>query len=60
MSTTETFFEANLQLMYGTEVLQLAQRLVNQTDQYLGLGNLGTNMEGCSMHQQLLAAYRKV
>ncbi|MEI8363509.1 MAG: 30S ribosomal protein S12 methylthiotransferase accessory factor YcaO [Betaproteobacteria bacterium] len=55
-----TLFEANLQLMYGTKTLNQAQRLVNQTDQYFGLCHLGANMEGSHMHQQLLAAYRKV
>jgi len=53
-------FEANLALMYGKETLAQAQRLVNQEEQYFGLGNLGANMEASKMHQQLLAAYRKV
>ena len=53
-------YEANLQLMYGLETLQQAQKLVNGQHQYLGLGNLGSNMEGSLMHQQLLAAYGKV
>jgi ribosomal protein S12 methylthiotransferase accessory factor len=46
--------------MYGTETLQQAHRLINREDQYFGLANLGENMEGSHMHQQLLAAYRKV
>ncbi len=53
-------FEANLALMYGKETLTQAQRLVNREEQYFDLGNLGTNMEGSKMHQQLLAAYHKV
>ena len=53
-------FEANLQLMYGAETLQQAHRLIKQTEQYFGLGNLGKNMEGSKMHQQLLTAYGKV
>ncbi|MDI1362472.1 30S ribosomal protein S12 methylthiotransferase accessory factor YcaO [Methylotenera sp.] len=53
-------FEANLALMYGKDTLAQAQRLVNQEEQYFGLGNLGANMEASKMHQQLLAAYRKV
>jgi len=53
-------FEANLALMYGKETLSQAQRLVNLEEQYFGLGNLGANMEGSKMHQQLLAAYGKV
>lgn len=53
-------FTANLTLMYGAETLQLAQQLLNQEIQYLGLENLGVNMESSQMHQQLLAAYQKV
>ncbi|MEQ1598082.1 MAG: 30S ribosomal protein S12 methylthiotransferase accessory factor YcaO [Methylotenera sp.] len=53
-------FEENLQLMYGAETLQQAHKLINRKEQYLGLGNLGANMEGSKMHQQLLAAYGKV
>jgi len=53
-------FEKNLALMYGKETLAQAQRLVNQEEQYFGLENLGSNMEASKMHQQLLAAYRKV
>jgi ribosomal protein S12 methylthiotransferase accessory factor len=33
---------------------------VSQDEQYFGLENLGPNMEASKMHQQLLAAYRKV
>ncbi|MDI1300190.1 30S ribosomal protein S12 methylthiotransferase accessory factor YcaO [Methylotenera sp.] len=53
-------FEENLALMYGKETLAQARRLVNQEEQYFGLENLGANMEASKMHQQLLAAYRKV
>jgi ribosomal protein S12 methylthiotransferase accessory factor len=53
-------FETNLALMYGKDTLAQAQRLVNQEEQYFGLENLGPNMEASKMHQQLLAAYRKV
>ena len=53
-------FEANLQLMYGAETVQHAHKLIQQKEQYFGLGNLGENMEGSKMHQQLLAAYGKV
>ena len=57
---TSADFEANLQLMYGLETLQQAQQLVSGQHQYLSLDNLGANMEGSQMHQQLLAAYGKV
>ncbi len=53
-------YEVNLSLMYGAETLQQAQQLVSGEQQYLGLQNLGANMENCKMHQQLLAAYGKV
>ncbi len=53
-------FEANLQLMYSAEIVQQSHKLISQKEQYLGLGNLGVNMENCKMHQQLLAAYGKV
>jgi ribosomal protein S12 methylthiotransferase accessory factor len=53
-------FKANLKLMYGTQTLNQAEKLLNQTEQYFGLINLGENMQGSRMHQQLLAAYGKV
>jgi ribosomal protein S12 methylthiotransferase accessory factor len=53
-------FEANLSLMYGTETLQQAYKLLNREEQYFGLGMLGANMEGSAMHQRLLEAYGKV
>ncbi len=49
-SATETFIPSKK---------ALAQRLVNREEQYFGLGNLGENMEGSKIHQQLLAAYGK-
>ena len=53
-------FKANLSLMYGAQTLNQAEKLLNQTEQYFGLINLGENMQGSRMHQQLLAAYGKV
>jgi len=53
-------FKANLSLMYGAQTLSQAEKLLNQTEQYFGLINLGENMQGSRMHQQLLAAYGKV
>ncbi|MGB4811300.1 MAG: hypothetical protein WBP13_02295 [Methylophilaceae bacterium] len=55
-----TLFEDNLQLMYGEKTLQEAKSLVKAQTQYLGLENLGENMQASQMHQQLLAAYTKV
>lgn len=53
-------FEENLALLYGTETLQQAHKLLNREEQYFGLGMLGTNMESSLMHQSLLKAYSKV
>ena len=53
-------YETSLSLMYGAETLAQAQQLVSGKQQYLGLNNLGANIEGSQMHQQLLAAYGKV
>jgi ribosomal protein S12 methylthiotransferase accessory factor len=59
-SDSTAAYEANLQLMYGADTLQVAQQLLNRETQFFGLGTLGTNMEGSDMHKRLLAAYRKV
>jgi ribosomal protein S12 methylthiotransferase accessory factor len=53
-------YTTNLSLMYGEETLRLAQQLVAGSLQYHGLNNLGNNMQGSNMHQQLLVAYGKV
>ena len=53
-------YETNLNLMYSAQTLQLSHKLISGKLQYLGLGNLGANMENCKMHQQLLTAYGKV
>ncbi|HPH05780.1 MAG TPA: 30S ribosomal protein S12 methylthiotransferase accessory factor YcaO [Methylotenera sp.] len=60
LNADPALFEANLTLMYGAETLQQAQALVSRKTQYLGLENLGENMQASRMHQQLLAAYAKV
>jgi len=51
---------SSLSLMFGADIVQQAHQLVSGKQQYLGLNNLGANMEGSKMHQQLLAAYGKV
>jgi ribosomal protein S12 methylthiotransferase accessory factor len=53
-------FEGNLALLYGAETLNQAQQLLNGETQFFGLNNLDADMQGSQMHQQLLAAYRKV
>ena len=53
-------YESNLALLYGAETVRQASALINQDEQFFGLDTLGPNMEGSTMHQQLLKAYRKV
>lgn len=53
-------FAANLALLYGKDALRQAQALINRDEQFFGLNNLGADMQGSNMHQQLLAAYAKV
>ncbi|MEQ1592223.1 MAG: 30S ribosomal protein S12 methylthiotransferase accessory factor YcaO [Thiobacillaceae bacterium] len=52
--------ETNLALLYGADTLRQALALINQDERFFGLNTLGNNMEGSTMHRQLLAAYRKV
>ncbi len=53
-------YQANCQLMFGAGTFNLAMQLLNQEVRFFGLGDLGNNMQGSQMHQQLLAAYDKV
>ena len=53
-------YRANLKLMFGSETLTLAEQLLSQEVRFFGLGELGNNMQGSQMHQQLLVAYDKV
>ena len=52
--------QANCQLMLGAGTFRLAMQLLNQEVRFFGLGDLGSNMQGSKMHQQLLLAYDKV
>lgn len=58
-SDDTTPFEANLELLYGTDALRQAHALLSGEEQYFGLGALGSDMEGSNMHQRLLEAYRR-
>ena len=49
-----------LQQLYGTEAFAQARALLNRDQRFFGLHSPGMNMEGCNMHQQLLAAYLKL
>ena len=53
-------FEAALLSLYGAETLAQAKVLLAREDRFYGLQTLGMNLDGCEMHQQLLAAYDKV
>lgn len=53
-------YDASLRLLFGDATLKQAYALVNQQEQFFGLGTLGANMEGSKMHTQLLLAYEKV
>ncbi len=53
-------FEAALQSLYGAETLAQAKALLNRSDRFYGLPTLGMNLDGCDMHQRLLAAYAKL
>ncbi len=53
-------FAANLELLFGAETVQQAQALLDRDAQYFGLGTLGDDMVGSSVHEQLLIAYHKV
>ena len=53
-------YEDSLELLYGKEVLRQAKALVDQSERFFGLEDLGENMEASEMHQSLLAAYEKL
>ncbi len=53
-------FERPLALLFGQENLRQAQALLNRSDRFFGLVELGADMQGSPMHQTLLAAYDKL
>ncbi len=53
-------YQSGLNLLYGAETLQQAQRLLSGEQQFFGLCDLGDDMQGSDMHTRLLNAYRKV
>ena len=50
----------SLRQLYGAAALLQAQALIAQTDRFMGISAPGLTMDGCAMHQKLLAAYGKV
>ncbi len=55
-----TQFTGALQQLYGAQVLEQAQALIKREQRFFGLASPGMNLEGCDMHQRLLAAYTKL
>ena len=49
-----------LHQLYGVQALQQAQALLTREQRFFGLHSPGLDLEGCDMHQRLLAAYGKL
>lgn len=50
----------SLRHLYGAATLQQAEALLKREQRFFGLNAPGLNLEGCEMHQRLLAAYGKL
>jgi ribosomal protein S12 methylthiotransferase accessory factor len=53
-------YQRALVLMYGAATVDQAHALLNGSERFFGLPNLGEDMQGSAMHQTLLAAYDKL
>jgi ribosomal protein S12 methylthiotransferase accessory factor len=53
-------YRRSMLLLYGAATVQQADALINRSERFFGLENLGKNYEGSAMHQTLLAAYDKL
>ncbi|MFZ3194372.1 MAG: YcaO-like family protein, partial [Moraxellaceae bacterium] len=53
-------FTQHVTLLFGADTVAQAQALLQREQQYLGLDNLGADMHGSRVHEQLLIAYDKV
>jgi ribosomal protein S12 methylthiotransferase accessory factor len=53
-------YDHSLELLYGKETLRQAKALLNRSERFFDLVDLGENMEASSMHQSLLKAYDKL
>ena len=49
-----------LQQLYGADTLQQAKALLKREQRFFGLHSPGLALQGCDMHQRLLAAYGKL
>ncbi|MBI3284747.1 MAG: YcaO-like family protein [Burkholderiales bacterium] len=53
-------YQRPLILLYGAETLRLAEALLDRSERFFSLVELGADMQGSAMHQTLLAAYDKL
>jgi ribosomal protein S12 methylthiotransferase accessory factor len=53
-------FKTNLQSLHSAPTLQQARALLNRELRFFGEPSPGLSLEGCEMHQRLLAAYSKL
>lgn len=53
-------YDHALELLYGKESVRQAKALIDQSERFFGLEDLGENMQASSMHQSLLLAYDKL
>ncbi len=53
-------YQHSLSLLYGAETLRQAQALLDRSERFFGLVDLGKDMQASAMHQSLLAAYDKL
>ena len=49
-----------LEILYGSETLHMARALLEDEVRFFGQPALGIDLDGCDMHQRLLAAYAKL
>jgi ribosomal protein S12 methylthiotransferase accessory factor len=59
LEETEDYRRAMV-LMYGAETVRQAEALLDGSERFFGLHDLGADMEGSAMHQTLLTAYDKL
>ncbi|MHB0991554.1 MAG: 30S ribosomal protein S12 methylthiotransferase accessory factor YcaO [Burkholderiales bacterium] len=53
-------YRASLELLYGENTVRQARALLGGKNRFMELGAPGMDLDGCELHQRLLAAYRKV
>ena len=53
-------YRASLLSLYGADTLATAQAMLRGEQRFFGLQAPGMDLEGCEMHQRLLAAYLKL